>query len=56
MIIDYKTRMRRRLRKPNTPGMTYEQAQAHEWFSGFWHGIALGAVLAVSVAVVVLRG
>lgn len=55
MIIDYRTAMRRRLRKPRTPGVCYEQVLAREWFSGFWHGIALGAVLAAAVVVVLWR-
>lgn len=56
MIIDYKTAMRRRLRKPRALGLCYEQVLAREWFSGFWHGIALGAVLGAGALAVVVRG
>ncbi len=43
------------LRASELPNVSCQKAEAKSWFSGWWHGIAIGFVIGLGAAVVVLR-
>lgn len=45
----------RPLRASELPNVECSKAEAKSWFSGWWHGIAIGFVIGLGAAVVVLR-
>lgn len=46
----------KRLRKAAPlPNLQCTEMEARHWFAGMWHGIALGLVIGVSVAIMVLE-
>lgn len=40
---------------PPKPLPTVTKGEAHSWFSGFWHGIALGAVIGAAIAALFIK-
>lgn len=46
----------KRLRKASPlPQVECTEQEARQWFSGWWHGIAIGFVVGLGAAVAVLR-
>ncbi len=45
----------RPLRSSELPTVTCGKAEAKSWFNGWWHGIGVGFVIGLSLAVVALR-